>query len=109
MPFAGPEDAKIVIGNLTQGQTFDQGSVCANENSGYIFVQSNCTTSTDVSVVFQQSTYKGPICLDLGGHHLSGTTLYSESAAENLSNPTRKKSLIFNIRAFLSLGSFVVV
>ena len=71
---AGPEDAKITIGNLTQGQTFDQGNVCANEDSGYIFIQSNCTTSTDVSVVFQQSTYKGPICLDIGGHHLSGMT-----------------------------------
>ena len=69
---AGPEDAKIVIDTLTEGQTFDHGPVCANEDIGYIFVQSNCTTAADISITFQQSTYTGPVCLNLGGHHLNG-------------------------------------
>lgn len=69
----GPEDAKITVSTLTQGQTFDQGPVCANENTGYIFVQSNCTKMADVSITFQQSTYDGPVCLNVGGHHLNST------------------------------------
>ena len=73
---AGPENVKITINTLTEGEIFDQGPVCANEDTGYIFVQSNCTQMADISVTFQQSTYHGPICLDLNGHHLSGTLFW---------------------------------
>ena len=69
---AGPENAKIIVSTLTPGQAYDQGPVCANEKSGYIYIESNCSDPAQVLLTFLQTTYRGPVCLDLNGHHLSG-------------------------------------
>jgi hypothetical protein len=68
----GPSDALLTVGNLTNGQTFDTGNVCANQKTGYIFVSSNCTTSADVTITFKQQNYDGAVCLNIAGTHLSG-------------------------------------
>jgi len=68
----GPSSALLTVGNLSNGQTFDKDNVCANQKTGYIYVQSNCTTSADVTVTFKQNDYDGAVCLNIGGKHLSG-------------------------------------
>ena len=72
--FAGPSDAKVTVSNSTVGNTYDQANVCANHDKAYLYLKSNCTVSTDVTVTFTESDYNGPICVTLAGHHLSGKT-----------------------------------
>jgi hypothetical protein len=68
----GPSSAFVNGSSLTAGQSFDSDNVCANQSKGYIFVQSNCTTTATVGVTLKTQSYEGPVCLNIGGHHLSG-------------------------------------
>lgn len=72
---AGPSNDLLTVGTISNGQTFDSGEICANQNKGYVYVKSNCTSSADVSITFKQESYSGPVCLNIAGHHLSGELL----------------------------------
>lgn len=39
---AGPSDARLHAGDLTAGQNFDGGNVCANNLVAFVYVQNNC-------------------------------------------------------------------
>ena len=60
------------MSNLTNGETFDADNVCANQNKGYVYVQSNCSSSVTLAVTFSEESYQGPVCLNIAGTQLSG-------------------------------------
>ena len=39
---AGPSDALLTAANLTAGQNFDSGAVCANTQTAYVYVKNDC-------------------------------------------------------------------
>ena len=42
MHVAGPSDAKLTAANLTAGQNFDSGAVCANNQRAFVYINSDC-------------------------------------------------------------------
>lgn len=39
---AGPSDALLTAANLTAGQNFDSGNVCANSVSAFVYIKNDC-------------------------------------------------------------------
>lgn len=39
---AGPSDALLTAGNLTAGQNFDSGNVCANSVTAFVYIKNDC-------------------------------------------------------------------
>jgi hypothetical protein len=39
---AGPPDARLTAANLTAGQDFDSGAVCANSQKAFVYIKSDC-------------------------------------------------------------------
>ena len=66
------------MSNLTNGETFDADNICANQNKGYVYVQSNCSSSVTLAVTFNEESYEGPVCLNIAGTQLSGMPLAAQ-------------------------------
>ncbi len=55
---------------------FDTGSVCANQDTGYLYVRNGCVHPVRLSVRLSTDAYKGKhACVGLAGRQLSGLAL----------------------------------
>jgi len=71
---AGGDDSGYIPDALPA--LFDSGNVCANQDTGYLYVRNGCTQSVRLSVRLATGPYKGRhACVGVAGKQLSGLAL----------------------------------
>jgi hypothetical protein len=61
---AGPSDAIIPAGNLTAGQNFDSGNVCANNQRAFVYIKNDCALPSRATIIVR-SLHRAPTVLPI--------------------------------------------
>ncbi|CAL8469869.1 g9411 [Coccomyxa elongata] len=71
----GPSDALLTAGNLTAGQNFDSGNVCANSVTAFVYIKNDCILPARAVINVKTRDYGGKLCLTVAGKTLSGVAI----------------------------------